>query len=843
MPPHPLDNLAEMPLDEPLIGDTKFDTLGPEGRGDAAPMRSVIGGYHVLEEIGRGGMGVVYRAFDAELKRYVALKVLTAGAKASVDALVRFRGEAELVAKLQHPHIVQIYDSGEYEGQQYLVLELVDGGSLEKHLGGKPQDAREAAQTIETLARAVEVAHKEGIIHRDLKPANVLRSRSGALKITDFGLAKQLDHSLGFSRTGDLRGTPQYMAPEQAARDGGSVSTTTDVYALGAMLFEMLTGRPPFVANNLLDILEQIISAEPASPSQLVPRLPRDLCTICLKCLEKDPQRRYPTAAALADDLRRWLDGQPIEARPLSKAERGLRWLRRHPMGASLALATGVALAALTLYGFSVQERRHHELQVAEAENHRRQADRLFEQAVDAVEGFYKDVIATDPQLGRKKELLNSLVQRYGELVQLQKQSRGMKPEQLASSYTQLGRLLDKIGNKNAALDVFYTAFNLRSGQLGPATSVQDRHAMAQLRLEIGKQHGEVGDRAMANQHFECAIAELQAMVDADPQHLGRKQDLAEVWHIRGTIYSPTKDKLAALDAFVKGRTLRQQLNAAAPNDRGILRDLARSYGYIGDVELDLGRLDDAEASYMKSHQLRQRLADERSADLETRFQFARSFSNFGNLHTRTRAFDKAESAYQQSLSIQNEVAQQDRSIADYQSDRIFTLTRLAELRIMRGNALSQAAELAQQAVDAARPLDQAGVNSAGFQGRLADAILHAALAIIDERPADAQVMLNEVIELLAPQASADSAVSMLANVDAGYTLAAARALVSEREDLDDEERVRQRGDAMNKLSEAIRNGFRRKHPDDMRKDRAFRSVADTVEFADLMAVYAQPAS
>jgi eukaryotic-like serine/threonine-protein kinase len=820
--------MAAMPLDEPLIGDTKFDTLGPDVTVEALPARSVIGGYHVLEEIGRGGMGVVYRAFDAELKRHVALKVLTGGSKASVDALVRFRGEAELVAKLQHPHIVQIYDSGEHEGQQFLVLELVDGGSLEKFIAGKPQDAREAAATIETLARAVEVAHQEGIIHRDLKPANVLRSRLGSLKITDFGLAKQLDHSLGFSRTGDLRGTPQYMAPEQAARDGGSVSAATDVYALGAMLFEMLTGRPPFVANNLLDILDQIISAEPASPSQLVPRLPRDLCTICLKCLEKDPKRRYPTAAALADDLRRWLDGLAITARPLSKSERGVRWLRRHPMGASLAVASGVAIAALTLYGFSVQERRHHEQQVQEAEKHRIQSEALFTRAVDAVDGFYKDVIASDPQLSRKKELLRSLIQRYMALVALQKETRSQNRDQLAGSFTRLGKLLDTIGDKYAALEAYYKAYDLCHDDAEQARTPAARHAVAQLYLAIGNVHGDTGDRAQADEYLQLATRELQSLVDWDATNPAYRQDLAEAWHSQGALFMFWKGSAAAYDPLVKGRTLNEQLQQEKPNDHAVLRGLARSHGYLGDIELDLGRTADAEASYNKSHELRRRLAEEPGAELESRFQYARSFRNFGNLHAKARDYAKAEAAYREALAIQDEIVKLDKSVADYQFDRTNSLCRIAELKIMTG-ANAEAAELANLAVAAARPLEEAGLKSTAMGGGLADALLHAVVAVIDDKSQDVSWQLNEIND-----ASMDTP-----DPNSAYVLAAARALIGERTDIAEEIRQCWRDGAMEKLREAIESGYRRKHPDDLKRDRAFRSLADDEEFKKLMVEYA----
>jgi WD40 repeat protein len=318
-----------------------------------------VPGYEVLGRLGRGGMGVVYKARQTALKRPVALKMILAGGHLDEQQRQRFRTEAEAVARLQHPNIVQVYEVGEYQGRPYLALEYVDGGSLAQRVAEAPLPAREAARVVETLARAMHAAHERGILHRDLKPANVLLAASGLTagakpqaafvpKITDFGLAKQLDEDAGQTQSGAILGTPSYMAPEQAAGQTRALSPLTDVYALGAVLYELLVGRPPFRAATLLDTLEQVRSQNPVPPRELQPKVPPDLETICLKCLEKVPRQRYASAEALADDLARFRADEPIRARPAWFGERLLKWARRRKAVAALA---GLLLLAVAVGG------------------------------------------------------------------------------------------------------------------------------------------------------------------------------------------------------------------------------------------------------------------------------------------------------------------------------------------------------------------------------------------------------------------------------------------------------------------------------------------------------------
>jgi serine/threonine-protein kinase len=306
-----------------------------------------VPGYEVECELGRGGMGVVYRAQQTALARTVALKVILAGAHAGTSDRARFRKEAEAVAGLQHPNIVQVHEVGEHDGRLFFSLEHCAGGSLEKRLDGTPLPPAEAARLVEALARAVHYAHGQGVIHRDLKPGNVLFTADGALKLTDFGLVKRLGET-GRTATGAILGTPSYMAPEQAEGKGRPVGPAADVYGLGAILYELLTGRPPFKAATPVDTILQVVADEPVPPSRLHSRTPRDLETVCLKCLRKGPHQRYPSAAALADDLGRWLRGEPVLARRAGAAERTWRWCRRHPAPAALVLLAALLLLSVT---------------------------------------------------------------------------------------------------------------------------------------------------------------------------------------------------------------------------------------------------------------------------------------------------------------------------------------------------------------------------------------------------------------------------------------------------------------------------------------------------------------
>jgi serine/threonine protein kinase/lipoprotein NlpI len=306
-----------------------------------------VDGYEILAEIGHGGMGVVYKAHQHRLSRFVALKMIRAGSLAKPEDLARFRIEAEAVAKQRHPNIIQIFDIGEVGGLPFVALELLEGGSLDTFLAGTPQPGDASAKLSATLARAIHAAHQAGIIHRDLKPSNVMFGSDGTPKITDFGLAKRLEEE-GYTETGQVLGSPSYIPPEQAQGRAKEVGPAADVYALGAILYEMLTGRPPFKGTTPVETVMQVLNEDPVPPSHLQSLVPRDLETICLKCLAKEPHKRYASALALAEDLDRYLSDRPIQARRTPVLERGRKWARRRPIS-SFLLAFGACVVTVGL--------------------------------------------------------------------------------------------------------------------------------------------------------------------------------------------------------------------------------------------------------------------------------------------------------------------------------------------------------------------------------------------------------------------------------------------------------------------------------------------------------------
>jgi hypothetical protein len=339
--------------DEGQLGDGAGGPAQPQSRKSRR-----FGEYELIEEIGRGGMGVVYKARQLSLNRIVAVKMLLSGPFAGTVFVPRFRAEAEAAANLHHPNIVAIHDFGECEGQNYFSMDYVLGRNLAELILESPPSPVSAARYVRTIARAIGYAHAQGILHRDLKPSNIIVDADDQPHITDFGLAKRIALGADMTLSGQAIGSPNYMPPEQATGDRSAIGPASDVFSIGAILYHLLAGRPPFLAESVATTLRQVQEVEPASPRLINPGTSRDLETICLKCLEKDPRRRYPSAEALADDLDRHLRGEPIRTRPVTLLERLWRWCRRNPKLAilgsaagflALALATGVPIALVRI--------------------------------------------------------------------------------------------------------------------------------------------------------------------------------------------------------------------------------------------------------------------------------------------------------------------------------------------------------------------------------------------------------------------------------------------------------------------------------------------------------------
>lgn len=320
----------------------------PASRNGTPPTRlRYFGDYEILEEIAHGGMGVVFKARLTSLNRIVAVKMILAGQLANESDVKRFQAEAEAAANLHHPGVVGIHEVGVQDGQHYYSMEYIAGQNLAQLLREQPLPIATAAEYVRDIATILEYAHEQKVLHRDLKPSNILLDASGRLRITDFGLAKRVEGDSELTMTGQVLGTPSYMSPEQAAAQHAIIGPATDIYALGTILYELVTGRPPFRSENVAETLRQVQQDEPVHPRLLNPKLPRDLETICLKCLEKEPKKRYATAQQLAEDLARFLSGEPILARPVSRPARAWRWCRRNPVVATSGTTASVLLVAV----------------------------------------------------------------------------------------------------------------------------------------------------------------------------------------------------------------------------------------------------------------------------------------------------------------------------------------------------------------------------------------------------------------------------------------------------------------------------------------------------------------
>jgi serine/threonine-protein kinase len=383
------ERVAALEAGRNLLGDTLDTSSDPPAAGDGPRL---IPGYEILRPLGEGGMGVVYLARQVALDRMVALKTLPAGG-ATAQAQARMRHEAATIAKLSHPNVVQVYDVGTAGGRTYFALELMPGGSLAERLRGGPFAPRAAAELVRRLCAALDATHRVGVVHCDLKPANILLAADGTPKVADFGLARRYDDANRQTRTGTVRGTPSYMAPEQARGQLGEFGPPVDVYALGGVLYELLTGRPPFLAATLLETMLQVESRDPVPPRQLNPGVPADLETVCLKCLEKSPARRYATAAELGDDLSRFLDGRPVLARRAGWGERAWRWCRRYPSRAALVAVCGLSLTGAAGGGVWVNRRLDAWLTRTELARDAAQGA-LVSQAADRLDGELRELAA-----------------------------------------------------------------------------------------------------------------------------------------------------------------------------------------------------------------------------------------------------------------------------------------------------------------------------------------------------------------------------------------------------------------------------------------------------------------
>jgi tetratricopeptide (TPR) repeat protein/predicted Ser/Thr protein kinase len=610
-----------------------------------------IPGYEILGELGRGAMGVVYRTRQKGLGREVAVKMVLSGQFAGPHELDRFRSEAVQLARLQHPNIVQVFEVGECEGRPYFAMEYVPGGSLTRLLNKKPMPARQAAELVETLARAMQHAHDRGIIHRDLKPANILLAADGSAKVTDFGLAKG-GGSAADTGTFAVLGTPSYMAPEQAGGKSRDVGPAADVYALGAILYECLAGRPPFRAANWLDTVHLVATAEPVSPGALTPNLPSDLETITLKCLQKEPAKRYASSVALADDLRRFLEGRPIVARPVSAWEKSWKWARRRPAWAALILTLVVATAALVAGGmwFNSRLRRERDLAVANA----RLAEERFQLNREAVDHYFTEVSETDlldePGL---EPLRESLLKRAQEYYARFVSERRNDPEVRADFALSLGRL--------ARI----------------SAELKDPRQAIALHLE--------------------AVPILGELCQEKPDDLTLRAETAGTWYELSKLYRLTNETKEAQVACGEAISRWKLLAEKRPDEWTYRAGLAKSLISQCNLEYTLGKLGAARADCEQGLAIRRNLAAERPKDDSVLRDLGTALDNLANIEAAGREFDGSRSDRTQAVAVFRKLVVEHPNRAQYGNDLARTQFNLGKTSFTAGQ-ITEAADAFREA-------------------------------------------------------------------------------------------------------------------------------------------------
>jgi serine/threonine protein kinase len=646
----------------PLV--EKVPTLKPPSRGapgsGIAPER--IGNYQVVGELGRGGMGVVYKARQQGLDRFVAVKMILASKYALGQAVGRFRQEAEAVARLQHPNIVQIYEIGEHEGRPYFALEYVAGSSLARTLAGRPQPPPAAARFIQTLSRAVAHAHRRGIVHRDLTPANVLLATadeapaagklgsvpgdlvSGTIpKITDFGLAKRLDADAGQTVDGTVMGTPNYMSPEQAAGRIDAIGPQTDVYALGAVLYELLTGRPPFVGETAMATVDQVIHRDPLPPSYLQPRIPRDLETICLKCLEKDQARRYASADDLADDLGRFLEQRPILARRTSIVGRAWKWSKRRPAATAL-----IAVAALSTIGFVVGSQWYS----AQVRWERDRAEEDYRQSMRTIDRmllteFNPEQLVYDPgQEQRHRPQLEAALALYQQFLKRWAHDARLRQD-TAHAHRKLGDIERWLGNHEKAQSGYREAIAIyeqlrREDQDRP----EYRRWQAYCWNFLGEAHRLASQPKEAEAAYDQAIALQKALADQQPARPEHQQELAQTYYNLGILYRETNRQADAEKVLRQAVELLDKLvrdNSQRPDDR---QGLARAHINLGPILRASHRAPAAIAAYGRAIELLDKLTQEFPKRPDYRLELAVAHVNRGNAFRADNQLPKAKEDY-----------------------------------------------------------------------------------------------------------------------------------------------------------------------------------------------------
>jgi eukaryotic-like serine/threonine-protein kinase len=675
-------------LESSVRGEDHRTVVGHSSRPTSIGLPA-LPGYEILGELGRGGMGVVYKARQLRLNRIVALKMILADGHASAEASLRFLAEAESIARLHHPHIVQIFAFGESESRPYFEMEYVDGGSLADRLGGAPWSAGDAARLIEWLAHAINEAHRLGIVHRDLKPANILLSRDSIPKIADFGLAKCLDVDKGLTKTQLIVGSPSYMAPEQTGQSSTPIGPGADVYSLGAILYELLTGRPPFQAATVLETLQQVRWEEPIAPRRFQPRLPRDLVTICMKCLQKDPAKRYGSADLLAEDLRRFGSGESILARPVGVAEQLWRWCRREPALALLALVLIAGLIGVTTQWWRAEShlqeagrqrsraeenlqkeiKANTELQLAKDREAtaRRLAQERFDLAMKALHGFEKAsneaALLREPQLeGLRRGLLRTALNFHRELQESLKEDASPEARsQLSGAYARVAEISWQLGLRDEALSTSRRALALVEQLAAAAPSdLEIRAALGACHFRIGFTLRTAGRTAEALPAYEQAHQIQEQLARDNPSDPHLQEVLSWTVSNIGVIHHELGRPVQAVQFHRRAIAIHERLAGRYSSNTAYRSDLAWCWRYLSLALAASGDPDSASRMAEQATALYEELVSADPGGTECRWRLARCLDDLGRMRCRSGRPDDAAGLLDRAAHFYESVARDD---------------------------------------------------------------------------------------------------------------------------------------------------------------------------------------
>ncbi|MDR3638192.1 MAG: serine/threonine-protein kinase [Isosphaeraceae bacterium] len=650
--------------------------LGPDAR---AALRDA--GYEILGEVGRGGMGVVYLANKVALNRRCALKMILAGAHAGAAVSARFRAEAETIAHLQHPDIVQIYHVGEAAGLPYFELEYLPGGSLDKLLDGAPWPAPIAAELVEVLARAIAEAHRRGVIHRDLKPANILLDAESRPKVADFGLAKVLDTDDGMTKTQMVIGSPCYMAPEQAEGNSKLVGPTTDVYALGAIFYELLTGHPPFRAPTSLETLNLVRTADPVPPSRLQPGLPKAAETICLKCLEKPPARRYATADDLAEDLRRYTAGESILAHPAPQWEQAWRWTRRRPTVMASAAVALLALAVLLGGGLYYNARLRIAVQKAQTAERSAVAQRnLALKAFDQLVYDVRERLGTSAATRHaRRSILGTAIRGLDEIA---RSTEGSAPDlSRAVAHLKLGDIYGEVGMISEARRQYEQARQLARDRA--AAAPRDLAAADCLRdsyAGLGAQAITEGRPATGIDELQHAVALAEQIVRSAPVRSGARRAVVEAYLQLGRAHAFNHDRAAAAAHFTKMHDLAAQWVAEEPQNTTARLLLSASHRKLADERKLIHDYEGSRPHYEKAIALGREIVALEPKNLIFKHQLVLAVDDLAGVAAAQRRYAEARSLFTEAERLCTEETEADPENLDFQVRRVLTLFRFAGL-------------------------------------------------------------------------------------------------------------------------------------------------------------------